>query len=1109
MKKLMLLFIILVASVLINTTTVHADTAFSEPQPYAQSNGEIVYVYIKGDEFLNWMEDDMGNLLVRDGDNVCYAAWTDTGAVSTGIPATSKRLQLNSFNNQDMYNGVNLPRLMGSVANMLQLVQVSSKAANIPQAMLDKASDLRESVRPSNAVPNNNDNAVKVGLAQGGAPGPATSTSLRRKVLVVSVKFNNRVELDGVTVSPVTEQEIYDKIFGRYNSVNNFYMKMFNSTRDIIVPATELANNGIIEITLDRHPNTGGDVTAFADWMTRIIENDLVLDENALASLDANGNKILELNELGICFIVHGYEASSTFDTNAVWGCARYYAGKINGSSYRIHNISGVGSHMRSYSYGYGNNYTFTPTLLTIGTICHEFGHMLYHFDDLYGQYVSDDYYFSLGVWSLMANGSHNYSNGSLNGSSPAYADAYNLVKLDAYSYSPSEYGYYVPEVITSGTGSYILSSISDIYKITTSDSNQYFLLQNRKNEDYDMGVFNTINSTSTRGGMLIYHVYEDASNSSKYSNIRVSIVEADGNDGLHGTKTKTANYGEIGDLWGINNKSKLNADSNPNTNIFSTFSDDYSSSKKIVPSGVEVNNILFDDWTKSTTFSLSVTDYTAPVIGGYGTITASNITQNSLTLNWDVASDNATPVEKLRYYVYYSKKNNLYPFQLLNDESNGTLVNSGGSINISSISINNLDVKTTYYFNIVVIDEMGNKAAYYMVKADTKPDDVPQMTIDGADDVFGWDKIVTSVNQLIKSAPKDKGNDISETMHIPIKMNKATDVTKKIIDLIKDKNVELKLEMNNGLIWTIYGKDISKATGIDLSVDLLINNIPKKTIDDMVKQYELDSGTGTRQLSLKHNGEFGLTAYLKMGLGNEFSGKVANLFHYNPDTRKLELQSVDKVAKGGATSFTLTHGSDYLIVYADKVLMDESLLGKINVSLTMADKAANNILYLGGTLGHVKNVTAAFPDALKEAVDKKLLKYSASYKAGNKNVTVSKSGVLEPKVLGESSVATTLKIGEHTLDYLTSVSIKKPSAKLTKTEKTLKLGETYTFTVKLTGYSKDDVTWISRKKGAATVKKNNGKLSVTVIAESIGKDTVVVCINGVGVVEYQVEVVK
>jgi hypothetical protein len=115
-------------------------------------------------------------------------------------------------------------------------------------------------------------------------------------------------------------------------------------------------------------------------------------------------------------------------------------------------------------------------------------------------------------------------------------------------------------------------------------------------------------------------------------------------------------------------------------------------------------------------------------------TITLTDQTVNSVTVNWAAASDD-TPQSGLQYLVYKTTTP-LYSFDSVGYvETVGTPVDTFAA-NITSKSVTGLTANTKYYFNVIVKDADGNKAAYHLVSytptsgADTIPPVVSSKTI-------------------------------------------------------------------------------------------------------------------------------------------------------------------------------------------------------------------------------------------------------------------------------------------------------------------------------------------------------------------------------------------
>ena len=206
-----------------------------------------------------------------------------------------------------------------------------------------------------------------------------------------------------------------------------------------------------------------------------------------------------------------------------------------------------------------------TSTMIDIGVFCHEFGHNL-GLPDLYDTDDSNGDSEGIGEWGMM--GSATYLGG---GHQPGNFCAWS--KLDL--------GWVNPTVLTIGnSGNYSLRAASkhlnEVFRINTSLSNEYFLLENRQKTGLD---------TALRGnGLAIWHISSTKTNST--GNIvngdealkGVDLEEADGNNDLDNKN----NRGDTGDLFpGSSNNSTFDGNSTPN-------SKDY----QLNGSNIEIRNI-------------------------------------------------------------------------------------------------------------------------------------------------------------------------------------------------------------------------------------------------------------------------------------------------------------------------------------------------------------------------------------------------------------------------------------------------------------------------------------------------------------------------------------
>ena len=185
---------------------------------------------------------------------------------------------------------------------------------------------------------------------------------------------------------------------------------------------------------------------------------------------------------------------------------------------------------------------------------------------------------------------------------------------------------------------------------------------------------------------------------------------------------------------------------------------------------------------------------------------------------------------------------------------------------------------------------------------AGTPAEGTEQPFIKGEDGRTGWDVIRAEEEQA------------QEGSAINVDMNGSTVVPGDIFDSMKGKNITITFDMGNGILWSVDGKSITrdasrdKTGDIDFSVQTGVNTIPVDIVNNVAgERYSV-------QISLAHEGEFGFTAVLSIGLGRENAGYTASLYYYNESTGELEFICSDEVAEDGTVSLAFTHASDYVI---------------------------------------------------------------------------------------------------------------------------------------------------------------------------------------------------
>ena len=213
----------------------------------------------------------------------------------------------------------------------------------------------------------------------------------------------------------------------------------------------------------------------------------------------------------------------------------------------------------------------------------------------------------------------------------------------------------------------------------------------------------------------------------------------------------------------------------------------------------------------------------------------------------------------------------------------------------------------------------------------DTAAEDDKEPFIRGKGGKEGWDVIQA------ETAASAEGSTIA------VDMNGSCVVPGSIFDTIRGKDITIEFDLGNGITWQVNGKSVTKENVSDIDFSVSVGKNASNTIPVDV----INALTGEKislNLTLAYEGEFGFEAILRLNVGEENKGLIANLFYYNADTNELEFICADEVDENGQTELVFTHASDYTIIL-DTVSMEpaagaEDTVGNDTVQAASAEGA-------------------------------------------------------------------------------------------------------------------------------------------------------------------------
>ena len=440
------------------------------------SDDRVLEVMPRGDQQQLWVETRDGDALLEVAGHWYHAVAGADGLLSAGEP------------------------LVSGTPAVVDMIQPAFRAFAAPSANISSAASINVSAAPQR-MPFRYD---------------ASASYFRQSLLVVRVAFADQS-------FGATDAEVAGRFFGAQRSVQNYYRENSYQRFDI-QPAREqsgIADDGIVSVTLNRnHPDFGNGYGSASQALVREVLAQLgsQLDLN---EYDRNGDQWLDPNELGVVFLIAGYEqayAGSATTRPRVWAHkSTLYQGRLG--DFYLAEYAMFGEQHQTH-------------LATIGVICHELGHLLFDLPDLYDRSGNG---MGIGRWGLMGLGGWNRTDG-VAGETPAHMLAW----------SKEQAGFIRPQNAAAGINRVELRAASDGDDALTIALDNYrhgerLMLEHRRQSGYDQGL--------PGSGVLVSRINDRAgfgSLSAQQEGRLLAIEEADGRDDL----LSNSNLGEASDLF-------------------------------------------------------------------------------------------------------------------------------------------------------------------------------------------------------------------------------------------------------------------------------------------------------------------------------------------------------------------------------------------------------------------------------------------------------------------------------------------------------------------------------------------------------------------------------
>lgn len=173
------------------------------------------------------------------------------------------------------------------------------------------------------------------------------------------------------------------------------------------------------------------------------------------------------------------------------------------------------------------------------------------------------------------------------------------------------------------------------------------------------------------------------------------------------------------------------------------------------------------------------------------------------------------------------------------------------------------------------------------------------------------------TVTDITDSTTDIDDNNNTDHLVATLNMESNTVLYEDTLSVVRGKDVEVVLKMNEQVHWTIQGSNINTddAVGIDMGVTLNNKVIPQTVMEHATK---LSDTSSVIEVSLAHDGPISFAPVLTITTNRANAGRIATLFFFNPETNQLEYQDEVLIEEDGSISFTFEHASDYAIIISE-----------------------------------------------------------------------------------------------------------------------------------------------------------------------------------------------
>ena len=169
----------------------------------------------------------------------------------------------------------------------------------------------------------------------------------------------------------------------------------------------------------------------------------------------------------------------------------------------------------------------------------------------------------------------------------------------------------------------------------------------------------------------------------------------------------------------------------------------------------------------------------------------------------------------------------------------------------------------------------------------------------------------VDTETKVVEGKQEHKSVENASKPAVTMAMEDTTVLTPENLQMAKDQNLDLLLQMGKYATWSIDidSVDMETASEVDMGIELGTEHVPTQMIADIL------DGNKYLEFTLAHDGPFDFRSLLQIAIDPMYEGWYANLFYYNEEEESLEFICDAIIDSRGIASFDMEHASSYIII--------------------------------------------------------------------------------------------------------------------------------------------------------------------------------------------------